>query len=114
MIARVFRGTSVFVPPVLTIDDSGKVYQGMVSFGKPVLNIQGDCIYQGGYALGTPIATVRGNYVYPGARGQSAPLATVDGDKAYEGNKPTGAPLATIQGGDKMDAAVAAVYFLLL
>ena len=55
-----------------------------------------------------------GTTCIPELRGQSAPLATVDGDKAYPGNNPAGAPLATVQGGNKMDAAVAAVYFLLL
>ena len=65
-------------------------------------------------SLGTPIATVSGNYVYPGAKGQTAPVATLDGDTAYRGNNPTGVPIATVRDGNKMDTAMAAVYFLLL
>lgn len=114
MIARIYRGTSSFVPPVLTIDNSGLVFQGTFSYGRPIMNIDGDRIYKGGFPAGTPIATVRGNYVYSGAVANSAPVATVEGNKAFKGNNPNGTPIATALDGGKMSAAAAAVYLLLL
>lgn len=100
--------------PILTIDGKGWVYEGTPVFGTPILKISGDCIYKGSPSWGAPIATVKGNYVYEGTGFLSAPIAVIDGKYVYKGSTKLGGPMANVSSGDRLSAAAAAVYLLLM
>jgi hypothetical protein len=108
--AYVYKGSSVFDGPILTIEN-GLVYEGTPVFGR---KISGEHIFRGSTQWGTPIATVKGEYVYKGTGFMSAPLALIDGDYVYKGSTKLGGPIAKLQGGGKMSAAAAAVFLLLM
>ena len=117
MSTRVYRGTSGWGAPILTVDDNGWVYEGTPVFpltGKPIMKISGEHIYRGSTSWGAPIATVKGEYVYRGTGFLSAPVALVDGGYVYSGTTKLGGPIANVNCGGRMSAAAAAVYLLIL
>jgi len=113
MSATIFRGSSAFNPPMLTVDDAGWVYEGAPVFGAPIMKIAGDSIYRGSTSWGEPLATVKGRHIYKGTGFLSAPIATVSGEYVYKGASAWLAPIATIRGGGKKAALAAAAYLLL-
>ena len=117
MSTRIYRGSSGWGGPILTIDNNGWVYEGTPVFpltGKPILMIDGERVYRGSTSWGAPIATVKGEYVYQGTGFLSAPIALVDGKYVYKGTTKLGGPIANVSGGGRMSAAAAAVYLFLL
>ena len=117
MSAKVYKGSSGWGGPILTIDNNGWVYEGVPVFpitGTPIMKISGEHVYRGSTSWGAPIATVKGEYVYEGTGFLSAPIALVDGEYVYKGSTKLGGPIANVSGGGRMSAAAAAVYLLLL
>ena len=52
MSSYVYRGSSSFGAPILSVDNNGWVYEGTPVFGKPIMKISGERVYRGSNVVG--------------------------------------------------------------
>ncbi len=87
------------------IEANGRVYQGTVQTGQPILFFDGTTIYRGPNNTGEKLFTVEGNVIHVGGSSSGPAAYTIENNKIYEGQGTQGAILYNIDGSRMYEGA---------